>query len=365
MPDLERAVAKMFAVGFDGKTLTPALQHLLDRGVGAIALFSRNVESPQQVARLCVDIQKHAGRPILVAVDQEGGRVARLRKGFTSIPSMRALGATGDEAIAHAVGHLLAAELKAVNIHMNFSPVMDVDSNPANPVIGDRSFGADPALVAKMGSALLRGLQQNGIAACAKHFPGHGDTSKDSHFDLPRLPHPMARLEKIELPPFAAAIEAGVSAIMTAHIIFEAIDRENPATLSPAVITTLLRGKMKFSGVIFSDAMEMRAIADHFAIDDAVVKGANAGLDFLAICENPDLQNHAIDALIAAAGSGKVGQVLIKNANRRIDRLVRQYVLPPHDNPDLSVLNSPEHRAIVEQISSLPVGPDPTERSTA
>src|SRR4051812_3222225 len=267
MSDFARAVSRMFAIGFDGKVVTPALGQLLDRGVSVVALFSRNVESPQQVARLCYDIQQRAGRPVLIAVDQEGGRVARLRNGFTPLPSMRSLGATGDEKLAHSIGRLLAAELKAVNIHMNFSPVMDVDSNAANPVIGDRSFGADPALVARMGTALLRGLQQSGVAACAKHFPGHGDTSKDSHFDLPTLPHPLSHLEKMELPPFAAAISAGVSAIMTAHIIFQAIDPTLPATLSHAVLSMLLRQKMKFDGVIFSDALEMKAIADHFSID--------------------------------------------------------------------------------------------------
>ena len=362
MPELQRAVAAMFAVGFDGKTVTPALARLLDRGVSAVALFSRNVESPQQVARLCFEIQQRAGRPILIAVDQEGGRVARLREGFTRLPSMRALGASGDEDLAEKIGRVIAAELRAVNISMNFSPVMDVDSNPANPVIGDRSFGADAALVAKMGVALLRGLQAGGVAACAKHFPGHGDTSKDSHFDLPKLGHEMARLERVELPPFASAIEAGVAAIMTAHVIFEAIDSENPATLSGGVISGLLRTKMKFPGVIFSDALEMKAIADHFPIEQTVVKAANAGIDLLAICENPDLQNRAIDALASAAAAGTVGQVVIKNANRRVERVIRQFVRPASEQADLSALNSAEHRAIVERVAAMPIGVDPTER---
>jgi len=277
---------------------------------------------------------------------------------------MRALGATGDENLAYSIGRLLAAELMAVNIRMNFSPVMDVDSNSANPVIGDRSFGAAPALVSRMGTALLRGLQQSGVAACAKHFPGHGDTSKDSHFDLATLPHPLSRLDKIELPPFAAAIAAGVSAIMTAHVIFKALDPTLPATLSHAVLTKLLRQKMKFDGVIFSDALEMKAIADHFPIEETVLKGATAGIDLLAICENPDLQNKAIDALISAARSGKISESLIASANGRIEKLIKQFVRPPNANPDLSILNSPEHRAIVEQISTVPIGPDPTERST-
>jgi beta-N-acetylhexosaminidase len=360
-----RAVAKMFAVGFDGKHVTPSLEKLLDRGIGAVVLFSRNVESPQQVARLCFDIQNRAKRPVLIAVDQEGGRVMRLRSGFTSIPSMRALGSTDDENLARQVGQVLARELQAVNIHMDLAPVMDVDSNPANPVIGDRSFSADPDLVSRMGCALLKGLQSSGVAACAKHFPGHGDTSKDSHFDLPRLPHPLSRLEKVELPPFQSAISAGVSAIMTAHVIFEALDPAHPATISHAVLTRLLRQKMGFDGVIISDALEMKAISAHFPIDEVAVKGANAGLDLLAICENPDLQNQAIDALALATERGIVPWKQIERANRRIDRLMKQYVRPPADSSDLSVLGCPEHRAIVERLSSVPVGPDPTERSTS
>jgi beta-N-acetylhexosaminidase len=363
MADLERAVAGMFAVGYEGKTLTPSLGKLLDRGVNAVALFSRNVESPQQVAKLCFEIQKHAQRPILIAVDQEGGRVARLREGFTPLPSMRAVGASGDEKLAEQIGRLVAAELAAVGISMNFAPVMDVDSNPANPVIGDRSFGSDAAVVANMGVAMLKGLQAGGVAACAKHFPGHGDTSKDSHFDLPSVSHPLARLLTVELPPFAAAIEAGVSAIMSAHVVFDAIDPENPATLSAAILSHVLRGELKFAGVVFSDALEMKAIADRFPIEETVIRGANAGLDVLAICEDPDLQNRAIDALSAGLRAGKVKEESVINAYLRIERLIKQYVQPAKENADLSVLNSVEHHAIVEKIASVISGPDPTERA--
>src|SRR3954465_4732270 len=264
MPDLDRAVASMFAIGFDGKLLSPSLKALLERGVSSVILFSRNVESPRQIARLCYEIQAHAGRPILIGTDQEGGRVARLRSGFTPIPSMRALGQLDDEKVAFEIGQVVAAELRAVNIHMDLAPVLDVDSNPKNPVIADRSFGPNPQVVSKMGAALLRGLQSGGVAACAKHFPGHGDTSKDSHFDLPRLEHALSRLEKVELPPFRAAIAAGVSAIMTAHIIFDALDPDLPATMSKNVLTTLLRQKLNFNGLLISDALEMKAIADHF-----------------------------------------------------------------------------------------------------
>jgi beta-N-acetylhexosaminidase len=363
MAELEKAAAKMIAAGFHGMALSPELEKILDRGVGAVVLFKRNVESAKQVAQLCSDIQMHAGRPVLIAVDQEGGRVARLRNGFTPIPSMRALGASGDGQLAFDIGRVLARELRAVNIHMDLAPVLDVDSNPANPVIGDRSFGSDPQVVSKMAVALLRGLQDNGVAACGKHFPGHGDTSQDSHLDLPRLGHSMERLNQIELPPFRAAIGAGVSTIMTAHIIFEALDPAHPATMSKPVLDGLLRRQMRFDGVIISDALEMKAIADNYAFNEVIIKGANAGIDLFAICDEPDLQHQAIDTLAAAVRTGKISEHQIVQANQRIDRLLQRYVRPPTEGESLGVLNSPQHRAIVERLmAASPSGIDPTEK---
>jgi beta-N-acetylhexosaminidase len=363
MSDLERSAAKMIAAGFHGTTLTPDLEKIIDRGISAVILFGRNVQNPKQVAQLCSDIQMHAGRPILIATDQEGGRVARLRTGFTPVPSMRALGTSGDPQLAFDIGQLLARELRAVNIHMDLAPVMDVDSNPANPVIGDRSLGPDPDTVSRMGTALIRGLQSSGVAACAKHFPGHGDTSQDSHHDLPRLPHPMSRLEESELKPFRSAIAAGVSSIMTAHIIFEALDPTHPATMSYPVLDGLLRKQLRFDGVIISDALEMKAIADNFPFDQVIIKGANAGLDLFAICDEPDLQHQAIDTLAAAVRTGKLSQNQITQSNQRVDKLLRQYVRPPTESDSLSILNSPDHRRIVDRLlASSTTGIDPTEQ---
>jgi beta-N-acetylhexosaminidase len=366
MSELEQSAARMIAAGFHGTTLTDELQKVLDRGVSAVILFGRNVQNAKQVAQLCSDIQMYAGRPVLIATDQEGGRVARLKNGFTPIPSMRALGGSGDTQLAFEIGQLLARELRAVNIHMDLAPVMDVDSNSANPVIGDRSLGADPETVSQMGTAVIRGLQSAGVAACAKHFPGHGDTSQDSHHDLPRLPHAMDRLEQIELKPFRSAIGAGVSTIMTAHIIFEALDATHPATMSRAVLTGLLRERLRFDGVIISDALEMKAIADNFPFDQVIIKGANAGLDLFAICDEPDLQHQAIDTLAAAVRTGKLSQNVLTQANQRVDRLIRQYVRPPTESDSLSILTSPEHRRIVNRLlSATATGVDPTEKLPA
>src|SRR5512133_1769773 len=208
---LDRDASALLCVGFHGKTPSPEVLELIRRGVSGVILFSRNVESAEQVAELTAALKRAAGRPLLVTIDQEGGRVARLRapQGFTELPPMRAIGAAGDDRLAFEVGALLGRELRAVGIDQDYAPVVDVDTNPANPVIGDRSFGREASGVGRMGAAVARGLQSAGVAACAKHFPGHGDTSQDSHRDLPRLAHPVERLREVELVPFRALADAG------------------------------------------------------------------------------------------------------------------------------------------------------------
>jgi beta-N-acetylhexosaminidase len=355
MRELATEAARMFAVGFDGVSMPRALPQLLARGVSSVILFARNIETPLQVAQLCGELKSRSSKPLLTCIDQEGGRVRRLRDGFTHVPSMRVLGQTGDAELAYAVGRLLATELRAVNIDLNFAPALDVDTNPDNPVIGDRSFGATPELVSKMGTALIRGLQENGVAACGKHFPGHGDTSQDSHHDLPRLPHPIERLEQTELPPFRAAVDAGVAMIMTAHVVFEPIDPEYPATMSRRVLHGILRDEMKFDGVIVSDDLEMKAISANFDIAEVVTRGANAGVDLFAICHDADLQNRAIDALIQAVERGDVPRQRIIEANRRLDALTARYARPAaQPETDFDALNSAEHRAIIERIAAMP-----------
>ncbi len=353
MIDIERAATKMFCVGFAGTTVTPAIGRLVERGVAGVILFGRNVQSAQQVAELCAELKSIAGRPLLICIDQEGGRVMRLRDGFTPIPSMRTLGEAGQETLAHEIGQVLGRELRAVNVDVDFAPVLDVDTNPANPVIGHRSFSPDPAVVARLGCAVIQGLQSQGVAACGKHFPGHGDTSQDSHLHLPRLPHSMNRLSSVELPPFEAAVRAGVAAIMTAHVVFEPIDPKFPATMSRDVLDGLLRRKLGFDGVIFSDALEMKAIAAHFSPDELVTRGANAGVDVFCPCEESDFRERVIDALIHAAERGDVPPERLEQAGRRIDALAARYAKPPVDASCRSVIRCAEHQAVVERVLSL------------
>jgi beta-N-acetylhexosaminidase len=331
MHDLEQAAAAMVCVGFDGAAAPPHLRALAARGVRHVILFTRNFESQAQLRDLCaaIDALGTPDRPMLICADQEGGRVQRFRAGFTAIPSMRELGRSCDAAAITVRAAALARELRDVGIHFNLAPVLDVDSNPANPVIGERSLGADPMRVATLGTAFIRGMQSQGVAACAKHFPGHGDTGIDSHFDLPRLAHGRDRLDAIELPPFAAAIRAGVAAIMTAHVVFDALDPGVPATMSRAVIHDLLRVRLGFGGVVVSDDMEMKAIADHFGFEEAIVRGGSAGIDLFLVCHDHVLQHRAIDTLVRATEAGRLARQAISASRDRLAALAKRFRSPP------------------------------------
>jgi beta-N-acetylhexosaminidase len=366
MADLERAVAGMFAVGFPGIAVTPQMRQLISRGAAGAVLFKRNYQSAQQVARLCADLKEAAmPRPLLICADQEGGRVIRFGPPFTAVPSMRVLGARGDRELARAFGRLLAVELRAAGVDMDLAPVLDVDTNPANPVIADRSFGRTPGLVTEMGLALIEGMQSAGVAACGKHFPGHGDTAQDSHHDLPRLPHAMDRLEAVELPPFAAAARAGLAAIMTAHVIFGAIDAKYPATMSRAVLHGVLRERLGFDGVIVSDDLGMKAVAAHYSPEEVIVRGAGAGVDLFLMADDAVAANRAIDLLLRAVERGDIDREVIQAANRRLERLCTAYVRPPASaTPRLDVIGCEAHRRIIAPFAAeSPAAHDPTAYS--
>ncbi len=358
---LFRECASLFIVGFPGTSPDAEVLRLIDDGVGGVILFKRNVESPKQVADLVRALKTHAGRPLLASVDQEGGRVARLRGApFTSLPPMRQLGLTGDAALVERAGRLLAFEVRALGFDVDFAPVIDVDTNPANPVIGDRSFHRDAKEVARLGVALARGLEAGGVASCAKHFPGHGDTSQDSHHDLPSLPHDMKRLREVELLPFAAYAHAGLASVMTAHVIFDAVDPGVPATMSRPVMQDLLRRELGFEGVVVSDDLEMKAISEHFSVERAVVEGVKAGVDSFLVCHRADVQRAAINALVKAVESGEVARARLDEARTRVASLMRRFVHGPEEL--LSTLGSPEHEALRVGLSvDTFVGRDPTE----
>jgi beta-N-acetylhexosaminidase len=366
--ELERLVARLFCVGFPSTTPSDGVLGLIDRGVGGVVMFARNVGTAAEVAALSSALKQRAGdRPLILGVDQEGGRVQRLREGFTDMPPMRALGSIGDAGLARRAGAVLGAECRAVGFDLDFAPDLDVDSNPDNPIIATRSLGRDAGVVAELGVAVFEGMEGAGVASCGKHFPGHGDTNQDSHLTLPRLSHGMERLESVELRPFREAVKAGIASVMTAHIVFEAIDEEVPATMSRAVLTGILRERLGYDGVVISDDLEMKAIASTFPVPEAAVRTIEAGVDLLLCCHTNELAHESIDAIIRAVESGRLPRERVEEANERLDRLCARFVRGPEATPDLSCLASAEHQAVVDEIkrraeaAALEAGIDPTE----
>jgi beta-N-acetylhexosaminidase len=336
-------------IGFPGPEIDDETARTLAAGdCGAVILFARNVRDLDQVQEL--NRALHAAAPaLLVAVDQEGGTVQRVRAPATEWPPMLrhdALAAYEDEQVAEAVGRALGNELAALGFDVDFAPVLDVHSNEANPVIGKRAFGRDATTVTRRALAFARGLAASGILGCGKHFPGHGDTSTDSHLELPRIEHDLARLEAVELAPFRAAATAGVPMIMTAHVVFSALDPEVPATLSRAVVQGLLRERLAYRGVIVSDDLDMKAIVDHFGIADAAVRAIDAGCDVLLACKDLDHQRTARDALIARAERDSAFRARLGEAASRVRALEGPRVRPPR-----SVVGAAAHRALAERLA--------------
>ena len=321
---IEEKVGQLIMVGFEGTQANEVIEtHIRERFVGGVVLFSRNIESPQQTAELTNELQRLAGAtarqiPLFIGIDQEGGWVIRLKEGATVLPGNMALGATDSTELAERAGEITAVELAAVGINLNFAPVMDVNNNPDNPVIGRRSFGESSELVSRLGVPYIRGLQRNGVLATAKHFPGHGDTTVDSHFDLPTVNHDLDRIHALELQPFRAAIDADVAAIMTAHIIYPAFDANRPATLSPTILTDLLRKELGFDGLLITDDMEMKAIDDRYRSGEAAVMAVEAGADIVMVLWTPAKQIEVFDALRSALKSGRISQARLDQSVERI-----------------------------------------------
>ncbi|MBP1684981.1 MAG: nagZ [Deltaproteobacteria bacterium] len=338
-------IGGLFLVGIPGPQLDPDTQRLLERiHIGGVVLFRRNVDSPAQIARLTAALHALPSAP-LVAIDHEGGRVLRLGEPFTQFPPVARVGHSGDANLAFRVGQAMAEELRSVGIDLNFAPVLDVDSNPANPIIGDRAFSSDPAVVSQCGIAMMRGLLAGGVIPCGKHFPGHGDTVADSHLELPVVRRSRAELERTELVPFRAAIAAGIPMLMTAHVVYPALDPTRPATVSPAVLTDLLRTELCFDGVIVSDDLEMRAIADHHAIGAAAVATLQAGADALLVCQDLHQAERAVQAVAQRIADGALPTATVRAAVARLERLRQRR---PPGQPAACALPSAAHRALAQ-----------------
>lgn len=352
-PSIEEMAGQMVLAGFSGTVNLPKeLTTLLtERHLGGVVLFGRNIRDPQS-ARALTDSVRASCDPLLppmVAVDQEGGRVQRFKAPFTVLPPARVLGLTEDAGLAYKWGKVLATELLQVGVNFNLGPVVDVDTNPANPVIGDRSFGSVAENVSRMGMSVAMGMQQRGVGACAKHFPGHGDAKVDSHEALPTLSLNARRLKKVELPPFKRAATGGMAAIMTGHLRVPNLDPELPATLSEPMIQGLLRGKWGYQGLVVSDDMEMGAIAANWEFGKAITMGLDAGIDIFLVCSDLEKAATAIDQIVAW---GKRGQSRADRLCETYGRIMEFKKTYRHitDPFDVSVLGQKAHQRLVDVV---------------
>jgi beta-N-acetylhexosaminidase len=357
---LRRQIGQLLIAGFNDDRIPVELKALArEWGLGGVILFARNIVEPEQVAELSYDAARLVPDvPLWVSVDQEGGRVARLKAPFTEWPPMATLGRSGDPALAERFARALAAELRAVGITLDYAPVLDIHTNPKNPVIGDRALAEKAEDVARLGAAIVRGLQGGGVAACGKHFPGHGDTSTDSHLELPLVEHPPDRIRRVEMVPFKAAIAADVATIMTAHVLIPAIDERRPATLSAHVVDDLLRDELGFQGVILSDDLEMKAIANTYSVPSAAVLAIGAGCDGVLICSGDhDVQAAALEALIHAVENEQLPGTRVDDALRRQRRAKERFLTTGVPARPLGVgalrqaLGRDDHRAIADEMA--------------
>jgi beta-N-acetylhexosaminidase len=357
--DVRRQAGQMAIAGFAGHSIPPDLRALArEFDLGGIILFARNVESPEQVAEVAREARSLAGElPLWVSVDQEGGRVARLRSPFTVWPPMVTLGRSKDAGLAARFARALAAELTGVGITLDFTPVLDIRTNANNPVIGDRALADTPDEVARLGTAIIEALQAEGIAACGKHFPGHGDTSQDSHVELPLVEHPPDRLDAVEFVPFRAAIAAGVAAIMTAHILVPALDDQNPGTLSSTIVEGLLKGKLGFPGVVMTDDIGMKAIAAQYTTAEATLRAISAGCDVVLMCGDSQAPPfEALETLIHALEDGTLPLRRAEDALARHRRAKERFLAPPRPTPLdgralRALLGQDEHQAVAAEMA--------------
>jgi beta-N-acetylhexosaminidase len=323
---MANGIGQHVMIGFDGKESSPGLRSLIrDEGIGGIILFRRNIESKNQVRRMVDRLQEEAVAPLVVAIDQEGGRVQRLPRSFGQFPSMAEVGRQAverdDPSVAYAAGERIARVLKPLGVNLNFAPVLDVATNPFNPVIGDRSFGHDADFVAQLGVQFIRGIMQGGVGACGKHFPGHGDTDADSHLELPLITHTKRRFEVCEWKPFREAIDEGVPAMMTAHVMAPNLDRGEPATTSHHITSDLLRGELGFSGVVFTDDLAMEGIRCLMPEGEAAVRAIRAGADMVIISEDVKRLQRVLDVLKKAADAGYISERHLTQSSTRIQNL--------------------------------------------
>ena len=349
--DLELSLAcrigQHLMCGLPGYTLDDTFREAVRKyKISNVILFSRNIRDKEQLFELCADIQElvqtECGAPALIGIDQEGGMVSRLSSDCTIVPSAMAIGATGDERCALRAGILTGRELSALGVNVDFAPSLDMNSNPHNPVIGVRSYGDDPDVVSRFARSMVEGIQSQGVMAVGKHFPGHGDTHQDSHLVLPAVGGELSDLQNHILP-FSEAVRGGIQGIMSSHILFPDIEKENvPATMSPFFMTELLKNTLGFKGLVFSDCMEMHAIAKHSGTVDGTVSAIKAGVDVVLISHTISLGIAAAEAIAKALEEGILSREVFDASTEKI--LLAKQMLQEAERKPLSVVGSAMHK---------------------
>ncbi|ALX50660.1 MULTISPECIES: beta-N-acetylhexosaminidase [Lentibacillus] len=353
---LDEKIGQMIFSGVDGTEMTTETKDIIQKyHVGGIILYANNINSKTQTVNFLKGMKAanaDNSYPLFLGVDEEGGRVTRMPDGVKSLPSSRSIGELSDKNVSFNVGTILGEQMKALGFNLDFAPVLDVNSNPDNSVIGDRSFGDDPDIVARMGIQTMKGVQSEGIISVIKHFPGHGDTSKDSHLQLPKVDKSYKELSKLELIPFKRAISEGADVSMVAHILLPKIDANDPASMSKEVITGILREDFNFDGVVMTDDLTMEAITDHYHVAQAAVQAVKAGADSLLVGHNPDLISTVFDKLKEAVENGEISEDRIDESVERITDLKENYQLSNEKKrvPNFQSINK-NVEAILKKVS--------------
>jgi len=351
---IEEKIGQMVIAGLNGYEIDENTRAMIENyNIGGFILFSRNVENSGQLLALINSLKRTNSKnkvPLFISIDEEGGRISRMPEELAKIPSNKEIGKVNNSDLSYKIGGILAEELKLFGFNMDFAPVMDINSNPNNPVIGDRSFGTKAEVVTKLGIQTMKGIQAGGIIPVVKHFPGHGDTSVDSHAGLPVVDNDMNRLKSFELVPFSEAVKSGADAVMIAHILLKSIDPQNPASLSETIITDILRKQLGFNGVVISDDMTMGAIEKNYIVSDAAVKSINAGTDIVLVCHGYDKQVAVINALRSAYEAGIISRERIDESVYRILKLKNKYNL---SDTEINSVNVEEVNARILDVLDL------------
>lgn len=343
---IDEKVGQMIIVGLDGYSIDDNAKKMIENyHVGGFILFSKNVKDSAQVVSLTNSLKQTNSInkiPLFISVDEEGGKVTRVPSSFKKLPTNKVIATKNNPELSYKIGELLGDEVKSLGYNLDFAPVLDINSNPNNPVIGDRSFGSTPEIVTKLGVQTMKGIQSKNVIPAVKHFPGHGDTSVDSHKGLPTVNNDLNRLNSFELIPFQEAIKESADIVMVAHILLPKIDSKYPASMSKTIITDTLRGQLNYDGVVITDDMTMGAISKGYKIEDAVVTSINAGSDIALVCFGNDTQIAAINSLKKAVETGTIKPETIDKSVYRILKLKDKYKLEDTavNNPDVTKINN-------------------------